>query len=283
MHDLPMACINEKIGKMIGSTIGQVLACDVNKDGRAWGQSLRIYIELDIEKPLPRGRFINKLGSKIWTSFIYEKMPKICFKCGKISHGDQGRNQKEYMVNEQYGTWLHTQFFCKPLMVTINEEQHPMLQSPAEIMFVHAEKHREKDKQKIHQLSQSPTLIQQNQGFSKGLITEEIAEGKDINQATSKDNEHDLVREINACQSHSNEDRSSSRQARPIHLDDNGPSMLNEKLIGLENITLKTQMLDSPMTKHSYPTRRCKCQVENCVIVHGLHEKETKGQHQITV
>lgn len=37
MHDLPMACINEKIGKMIGSTIGQVLACDVNKDGRAWG------------------------------------------------------------------------------------------------------------------------------------------------------------------------------------------------------------------------------------------------------
>lgn len=88
MHNLPMVCLNDRISWMIDSAIGRVQICDVDNEGKAWGQSLRVYIELEIEKPLAQGRSINVVGLKSWSSFTYEKMPKICLRCGRISHGD---------------------------------------------------------------------------------------------------------------------------------------------------------------------------------------------------
>lgn len=76
MHDLPMACMNGKIGRMTGSAIGRVHDYDVDKEGRAWGHTLRIYIEVENQKPLPRGRFINVAVMKIWTPFTYKKNAK---------------------------------------------------------------------------------------------------------------------------------------------------------------------------------------------------------------
>lgn len=46
MHDLPMACMNGKMGKLIGSAIEKVQVCDVDKHSKAWGQTLRAYIEI---------------------------------------------------------------------------------------------------------------------------------------------------------------------------------------------------------------------------------------------
>lgn len=102
MHDLAMFCMNEEIGRIIGSAFGQVRDCDIDKEGKAWGQSLRVYIEIDLHKPIPRGRFLNLSGNKIWILFTYEKLLKICFKCGSITHGDQGCNWKDYRAVEQY-------------------------------------------------------------------------------------------------------------------------------------------------------------------------------------
>lgn len=65
MHDLPMACMNDKMGKFIGNKVGLVKACDVNKDATEWGQTLRVYIELELHKPISSERFINLLGNRI--------------------------------------------------------------------------------------------------------------------------------------------------------------------------------------------------------------------------
>lgn len=100
MHDLLMACLNGKIGRMIVSAIGRVHDCDVDKEGRAWRHTLRIYIEVENHKPLPRGRFINVAGMKIWTPFTYKQMQKICFSCGRISHGEQRCHQASFKVNK---------------------------------------------------------------------------------------------------------------------------------------------------------------------------------------
>lgn len=59
MHDLPLACMNEKFGFQIGNTIGSIQMCDVNQDGIAWGMYLHIFIELDITKPIVRGSTLN--------------------------------------------------------------------------------------------------------------------------------------------------------------------------------------------------------------------------------
>lgn len=105
--------MNEEMDKVIGSVVGKVHACDVDKDGKAWGQTLRAYIEIEIQKPLPRGRMLNVSGNKNWIPFTYEKLPKICFQCGRICHGNQVCNRKDYKANEQYDSWLGAEYVRK--------------------------------------------------------------------------------------------------------------------------------------------------------------------------
>lgn len=62
MHDLPIGCMNAKMRNYVGSTIGVVKECDVNKDGSRWGITLRVLIKMMLEKPISRGRFINVEG-----------------------------------------------------------------------------------------------------------------------------------------------------------------------------------------------------------------------------
>lgn len=44
--------MNEKIGTQIGKTLGVVRACDVDEDGYRWAKVLRIYEEMDLDKPI---------------------------------------------------------------------------------------------------------------------------------------------------------------------------------------------------------------------------------------
>lgn len=40
MHNLPLACINEFMGNLIGNNIGSIKECDVDADGTRWGKTL---------------------------------------------------------------------------------------------------------------------------------------------------------------------------------------------------------------------------------------------------
>lgn len=55
--DLPLSCMTE--GTEIGNSIGEVIQCDVGRDGACWGEVLRVYIEMELHKPIPRGRTLN--------------------------------------------------------------------------------------------------------------------------------------------------------------------------------------------------------------------------------
>lgn len=90
-----MACMNADMGKLIGSAIRQVHDCNIDREGKVWGQTLRVYIELEIQTPLPQGRILNLACNMIWIPLTYEKLPRICFKCGRIYHEEQGCNKKD--------------------------------------------------------------------------------------------------------------------------------------------------------------------------------------------
>lgn len=77
-HDLPIGCINVKIGNHVGSLIWVVQECNVNEDGTGWGITLRMHIELKLEKPISRGQFINVEGNRYWIPLTYEMLPKDC-------------------------------------------------------------------------------------------------------------------------------------------------------------------------------------------------------------
>lgn len=64
---------------------------------------------MDLSKPLSRGRRL-KIGERsLWIPFKYEKIPKFCFRCRTIKHGNQGciRLGRRGADNEpEFGPWL---------------------------------------------------------------------------------------------------------------------------------------------------------------------------------
>jgi hypothetical protein len=55
MVGLPLACMGREVGFKIGSSVGIVEEVDTDKDGVGWGEYLRVKIQIDLSKPLPRG------------------------------------------------------------------------------------------------------------------------------------------------------------------------------------------------------------------------------------
>jgi len=116
MYHLPLACMDKKFGLKIGATVGEVIELDVDDDEPGWGTFLRARICVDITKPLPRGRLLHLNNQSLWIAFKYEKLPRFCFKCGRIIHGKQGcvkvGSSKQPYTGEdsQYGPWLKVSF-----------------------------------------------------------------------------------------------------------------------------------------------------------------------------
>lgn len=64
-------------------------------------------MELDLRKAVARGRTTNLMGNKLWVPLTYEKLPKLCFKCGRIKHGMEGWKGVVGKGDRlQYGSWL---------------------------------------------------------------------------------------------------------------------------------------------------------------------------------
>ncbi|XP_041009439.1 uncharacterized protein LOC121253498 [Juglans microcarpa x Juglans regia] len=64
LHNLPLARMNRDTGERIGRSIGRVLEVDVDEKESGWGQFLRVKVEIDLKKPLARGRTIFVSSSR---------------------------------------------------------------------------------------------------------------------------------------------------------------------------------------------------------------------------
>lgn len=108
LHQLSFAGMKKKCRELIGNTIGMVEEVDVNEDDIGWGQGLRVKVNLDLKKPVARGRTVTIKGSKYWIPFKYDKLPRFCFKCGCITHDTVAcrRNETQGSHGDQFGTWL---------------------------------------------------------------------------------------------------------------------------------------------------------------------------------
>ncbi|XP_042942757.1 uncharacterized protein LOC122276936 [Carya illinoinensis] len=105
MLNLPLSYMNKTIGEVIGRSMGEVVEVDVLEDGSGWGRCLRVKVECDLKKPLAQGRTIVVEGKKFWVPFQYEKLPRMCFKCGRIVHEKDGCKETAESSG-QYGVWL---------------------------------------------------------------------------------------------------------------------------------------------------------------------------------
>lgn len=112
VHEMPLVCMNKTVGIKIGESMGVVEDVDVAGDGAGWGRCLRIRVIINLHKPLERGRALQLGGKSYWVVFKYEKLPMLCFDCGRILHDKQGcpvksvhRRNNDRNV-KKWGVWL---------------------------------------------------------------------------------------------------------------------------------------------------------------------------------
>ena len=82
------------------------------------GDFLRVHVEIDVSKPLCRGRRVAlDKKEEIWISFKYEKLPNFCYWCNLISHDGKdcdirlARKDTRNTEPHQYGPWLRAMSF----------------------------------------------------------------------------------------------------------------------------------------------------------------------------
>ena len=82
------------------------------------GDFLRVHVEIDVSKPLCRGRKVAlDDNNEQWISFKYEKLPNFCYWCGLISH--DGKDCDLWLAGKdigntkptEYGPWLRAMPF----------------------------------------------------------------------------------------------------------------------------------------------------------------------------
>src|SRR5205085_1184144 len=105
-----LGMMNKDWGERIGRWIGlKVVAVDVDKDGMAWGEYLRIRVTIPIDEPLLRGIRIRSSPADEdghWFDIKYEKVPHFCFHCGLIQHAQGGCQGDPSAEVQQWGEWL---------------------------------------------------------------------------------------------------------------------------------------------------------------------------------
>lgn len=80
--------MNKLWGETLGAKLGKVEKVEVDSQGRAWGDYLRIRVTVDITKPLLRWvTAYSKKHKQLETyKVVYERLPHYCFSCGLLGH-----------------------------------------------------------------------------------------------------------------------------------------------------------------------------------------------------
>nr|POF12390.1 uncharacterized protein CFP56_52682 [Quercus suber] len=112
IHNLPFSLMTVDVAISLGETLGIVTKPKDEAEMKG-GQFMRVRVAVDVTKPLCRGRMITwDQGRDRWVSFMYERLPNMCYWCGLLSHDDKecemwlsskgGLSKKE----QQFGPWL---------------------------------------------------------------------------------------------------------------------------------------------------------------------------------
>ena len=90
VRGVPFEIMTEDTGRDIGNRIGKFL--EANR--RSWqsdqAKYMRVRDKLPLNKPLHRkGYLMNGEGEKLWVTFKYERLPMVCYICGRLGHDDR--------------------------------------------------------------------------------------------------------------------------------------------------------------------------------------------------
>ncbi|XP_044405647.1 uncharacterized protein [Triticum aestivum] len=129
VHGIPMGVMSRETGELVGNKLGTFLDVDLDDNGYAIGQFIRIKVRMDITIPIMRfstlemeddedptheeamrgeekGKEEEEEKQKL-ISFEYEHLPDFCYKCGIIGHTEKiCPTRKGGQDGRQFGPWL---------------------------------------------------------------------------------------------------------------------------------------------------------------------------------
>ena len=118
IHDIPVCDMTPEATTEIGKICGEVqpgIRDWGNQDGSTF---MRIRVQVNTSKPLCRGRKLRREDGEIgWIRFKYERLPIMCYWCGKLSHSDKDcelwvrSNGSLTESDRQFGAWLRAPLF----------------------------------------------------------------------------------------------------------------------------------------------------------------------------
>ncbi|RYQ97550.1 uncharacterized protein LOC107610441 [Arachis ipaensis] len=82
LSDLPIEYYDKRFLGTVGDQIGKTLKVDMNIANHSRGKFARLYVEIDLNKPLDSKYMVN--GNNYFIE--YEGLHLICFACGKFGH-----------------------------------------------------------------------------------------------------------------------------------------------------------------------------------------------------
>lgn len=112
VHGIPICFRNKQVAKGLCELVGEV-APQTTAQTMDGGGLLHVHVKVDISLPLCCKRVITLEDDKDqWVSFMYERLPNLCYWCGCLTHND--RDCDLWMdsegtlaeANKQYGPWI---------------------------------------------------------------------------------------------------------------------------------------------------------------------------------
>ena len=106
--DLPPDRRTKAFGEALGNWLGKTVRVDVDKEGLAKGNQLRVRTKISVYEPLIRGMRLKSSPEDVegtWYDFYYEKVPHFCFDCGSLVHVE-GVCEPPLDSSSQSGEWL---------------------------------------------------------------------------------------------------------------------------------------------------------------------------------
>lgn len=80
----------DRVAQRLGAKIGEFMESDPNNYSNPWATYLRIYVKVDVHKPLQKGTKMKKEEEeRFYISFAYERLPTFCFVCGCQGYGER--------------------------------------------------------------------------------------------------------------------------------------------------------------------------------------------------
>lgn len=155
LYDGPLLARSKTVVQQMGNRVGRFVEVD-EETIHGLSQSIRLRVEIDLNKPLKTGMKICIDNKNVWIQIKYERLPSFCYICGHLGHTMKDCDQAEEIQPSQslkFGDFLRASPKKMGKML-VDQGRTPANGAPRMLLphnrVNHERKEEEEDEQAVH-------------------------------------------------------------------------------------------------------------------------------------